>query len=85
MAARLSTTSYWMRTKGKEVAGSYLMRVLEWIGEMFASPIYAGRIDVDARRWKITEKIRSLLEARKWQSNAKKVFRVGLQHLLELL
>jgi hypothetical protein len=77
-----------MRTKEKEVAGSYWMRVLEWIGEMFASPIYAGRIDVDAGRWKIMEKIRSLLEP--WRrendkSNAKKFFRVGLQYLLELL
>jgi hypothetical protein len=54
-----------MRTKGKEVAGSCWMRVLEWIGEMFASPIYVGHIDVDAGHWKITKKIRSLLEARK--------------------
>jgi hypothetical protein len=54
-----------MRTKGKEVAESYWMRVLEWIGEMFASPIYEGPIDVDAGRWKITENIKNLLEARK--------------------
>jgi hypothetical protein len=84
-AACLSTSSYWMRVKVKKVAGSYLMRALGLIGEAFASRIYAGWIDADAGRWKFAGKVSNLLEVRKWQSDAKKLFRDGLPRLLELL
>lgn len=50
------------------------MRRLGPIGEAFALPIYAGWIDLHAGRWKIVGKISDLLETRKWQSNAKKIF-----------